>query len=58
MAPFITLFLTAVFFGAMWNVILITNNFANYIRLPVIVIMVPFCMGYLISLFEYIRGNV
>lgn len=58
LATFIVAILSVTFVGALWNVIVISNNYQNYIRIPILIVMAPFTVGYMLSLFEYIRGNI
>ena len=57
MLPFITGTL-ALFVGSLWNIMIITNGTTNWIRIPIWAIMIPFTIGYIITLAEWFRGNI
>jgi len=54
--PFITGTLV-LFIGALWNVLLVSNVYDNYIRIPLIIFMGPFTIGYILSMIDWFRGR-
>lgn len=55
--PFITVVL-ATFVGTLWSVLLTGAAYDNWIRIPLIILMGPFTIGYILSMVEWFRGNV
>lgn len=55
--PFVTIVLV-VFVGALWNTIIASSSYDNWIRIPIIVFMGPFTVGYILTMVEFFRGNV
>lgn len=55
--PFIVATLT-LFMGALWKVLLIAQGYPVWISIPIILIMGPFSVGYIITMVEFFRGNV
>jgi len=54
--PFLTTVL-AIFVGALWSTIGISSVYPDWIRIPVVMIMGPFTMGYILTMIEWFRGN-
>jgi len=45
------------FVGALWNLIIVSNVYDNFIRIPLIMFAGPFTIGYIVSLIDWFRGR-
>jgi hypothetical protein len=48
----------AVFVGSIASILTATSGFPNFVAIPMAIVMIPFTVGYIVTMLEYFRGNV